>query len=592
MTAAGLAFAGTLWVVPDVVRGQRVAITLYDWVVVGAFRMAVTLAVDPLALVMLLLVTGVGFLIHVYSVGYMHGDPGYTRYFTYLNLFLFSMVMLVLATNYLLLYIFWEAVGLSSYLLIGFWYARPAAAAAATKAFVVNRVGDFGFLLGILWIATALGTVDYDKVFGAAVSLAPAAATGIALLLFLGAVGKSAQLPLHVWLPDAMEGPTPVSALIHAATMVTAGVYMVARSHVLFERSGVALEVVAWTGALTALFAATVALVQTDMKRVLAYSTISQLGYMFLGLGVGAYAAGIFHLLAQGFFKALLFLGAGSVIHALGGEQSVDRMGGLAARLPLTGATFVVGALAMAGIPPLSGFFSKDAILVGAFEAGHTVLWLLGTVTAWVTGLYSLRLTFLAFFGRSRLGPEISGRVHESPAVMTGPLVILALAAAAAGILGLPGERGGLLERFLAPVFGARSGSPAGSAEEWGLMALSAGVVGVAAVTAWWIYLRAGLDRARLRSAWAPLHRLLAEAYFVDRAYTALFVAPLVRLARACAGPVDLGLIDEVVNGLGHALMELAGRLRRLQTGFVMNYALTMLVGAVAILAVLLWGRW
>ncbi|HEV8615285.1 MAG TPA: NADH-quinone oxidoreductase subunit L, partial [Methylomirabilota bacterium] len=337
-------------------NGSTFTATLFPWIVAGDFETAVTAWVDPLTGVMLLVITGVGFLIHVYSVGYMHDDPGYARYFAYLNLFVFSMTMLVLAGNFLLLYVFWEAVGLCSYLLIGFWYERDSAAAAGKKAFIVNRVGDFGFGLGVIWIWVALGTLDYAAVFTGAATLPPATATGIALLLFMGACGKSAQLPLHVWLPDAMEGPTPVSALIHAATMVTAGVYMVARSHALFERSGVALDVVAWVGVATALFAATVGLVQTDIKRVLAYSTVSQLGYMFAAVGLGAYAAGIFHLVTHAFFKALLFLGAGSVIHGLSGEQDLRKMGGLAPRMVITTITMTVGAAGLAGVPGLAGF--------------------------------------------------------------------------------------------------------------------------------------------------------------------------------------------------------------------------------------------
>src|SRR5881398_3128470 len=330
-------------------------------------------------------------LIHIYSVGYMHDDPGYARYFGYLNLFVFSMTMLVLAGNFLLLYVFWEAVGLCSYLLIGFWYTRPAAAEAGKKAFIVNRVGDFGFGLGVLWLWTALGTLDYTDVFAKTGDLAPGVATGIALLLFMGACGKSAQLPLHVWLPDAMEGPTPVSALIHAATMVTAGVYMVARSHALFERSGVALEVVAWVGTATAIFAATIALVQTDIKRVLAYSTVSQLGYMFAAVGLGAYAAGIFHLVTHAFFKALLFLGAGSVIHGLGGEQDLRKMGGLSSRMVTTTITTTVGGLGLAGVPGLAGFFSKDEILAAAFHSGHLVVWGLLLLGAFLTAFYTSR---------------------------------------------------------------------------------------------------------------------------------------------------------------------------------------------------------
>src|SRR3989442_15094031 len=416
--AACAVFAG-IW------SGRTIAPRLFPWIVAGDFETAVAATVDPLAGVMLLVVTGVGFLIHLYSAGYMRGDPGYARYFAYLNLFVFSMTMLVLAGNFLLLYVFWEAVGLCSYLLIGFWYTRDSAVAAGKKAFIVNRVGDFGFGLGIMWIWTALGTLDYVAVFKGAETLAPATATGIALLLFLGACGKSAQLPLHTWLPDAMEGPTPVSALIHAATMVTAGVYMVARSHALFERSAVALDVVLWVGVITAVFAATIGLVQTDIKRVLAYSTVSQLGYMFAALGLGAYAAGIFHLVTHAFFKALLFLGAGSVIHGLHGEQDLRKMGGLASKMPITATTMWIGGLGLAGAPLLAGFFSKDEILGAALGTEHLGIFTLLLAGAFMTAFYTFRLLFLAFSGAPRMPRDVLQQAHESPWVMTGPLLML-----------------------------------------------------------------------------------------------------------------------------------------------------------------------
>src|SRR2546422_1268345 len=418
----------------NVVPGETLTTTLFAWIVAGDFETSVVAYIDPLTAVMLLVVTGVGALIHLYSVGYMHDDPGYPRYFAYLNLFVFSMTMLVLAGNFLLLYVFWEAVGLCSYLLIGFWYTRPAAAQAGKKAFIVNRVGDFGFGLGIIWLWSAVGTLDYADVFKAAAELHPGTATGIALLLFMGACGKSAQLPLHTWLPDAMEGPTPVSAVIHAATMVTAGVYMVARSRVLFERSPVALEVVAWVGVATALFAATIGLVQTDIKRVLAYSTVSQLGYMFAAVGLGAYAAGIFHLVRHAFFKALLFLGAGSVIHGLGGEQDLRKMGGLAPRMLVTTVTVFVGAWGLAGLPPFAGFFSKDEILAATFHEGHIALWLILLLGALLTAFYTGRLFLLAFVGAPRMSREQAHHVHESPTIMTLPLAVLALLTVVAGV--------------------------------------------------------------------------------------------------------------------------------------------------------------
>jgi NADH-quinone oxidoreductase subunit L len=568
--------------------GETFSGPLFEWIAAGTFRAPVTLHLDQLSAVMLLVVTGVGFLIHVYAIGYMHGEPDYPRFFAYLNLFVFSMLMLVLAGNFLLLYVFWEAVGLCSYLLIGFWYRREAAATAGKKAFVVNRVGDVGFGLGIMLLWTAVGTLEYTEVFARAPGLSVGMATAVSLLLFAGACGKSAQLPLHVWLPDAMEGPTPVSALIHAATMVTAGVYLVARAHVLFERSGVALDVVAWVGAVTALFAATIGLVQTDIKRILAYSTVSQLGYMFIGVGVGAYAAGVYHLVTHAFFKALLFLGAGSVIHALGGEQDVRRMGGLAGRIPVTWYTMLVAAWAISGLPPFSGFFSKDEILAGAFHAHHYAIFGLGLAGSALTAFYMWRLVFLTFHGRSRVDPEAAAHVHESPPVMTVPLAALAVLAAGAGVWGLPGAAGTPFGRFLAPVLGAGEGS---HGPAWGLMAVSvlAALAGLAA--AFVAYVRGRVDLARVGVPGSRVHALLLHKYYVDELYDRVLVQPTVRLARWCAGVVDLGLIDGAVNGVAAGFLAAAGRLRRLQTGFVMNYALSMLVGVVALIGFLLWPR-
>ena len=564
---------------------------LWDWIVAGTFRAPITLQLDQLSAVMLLVVTGVGSLIHLYSVGYMHDDPDYPRFFTYLNLFVFSMVMLVLAGNFLLLYVFWEAVGLCSYLLIGFWYTKPSAADAGKKAFIVNRVGDFGFGLGIMLLWSALGTLEYGEVFAKAPTLGVGTATAISLLLFIGACGKSAQLPLHTWLPDAMEGPTPVSALIHAATMVTAGVYMVARAHALFERSGVALDVVAWVGVITAVFAATIGLVQTDIKRVLAYSTVSQLGYMFVGVGVGAYAAGVYHLVTHAFFKALLFLGAGSVIHALSGEQDLRRMGGLWRRLPQTRDTMLVATLAISGLPPFSGFFSKDEILAGAWFGHRYAIFGLGLVGSALTAFYMWRLVFLTFFGGSRVAHETAHHVHESPSVMTGPLWVLAVLAAGAGVWGVPWAEGTLIGRFLAPVLGH------GTAQEavhhgpaWALMAVSVAAALGGVAVAWRMYLGGGADLARIGEPRNAAHRVLLRKYYVDELYDRLFVRPTVAVSRWCAG-FDLGVIDGAVNGVAGALLEAAAGLRRVQTGFVMNYALTMLIGVIALLGLLLWPR-
>src|SRR5215468_2321626 len=410
--ALGASFLVSAAVFMRVLHGETWHGELFRWMAAGPFQVAVDARVDQLTAVMLLVVTGVGFLIHLYSCGYMHGDDGYARFFVYLNLFVFSMVMLVLAANFLLLYVFWEAVGLCSYLLVGFWYQRQSAIIAGKKAFLVNRVGDFGFGIGVILIWTTFGTLDYGQVFAKAdAGVSAGTYLAITLLLFMGATGKSAQIPLYTWLPDAMEGPTPVSALIHAATMVTAGVYVVARCHKLFEMAPTSLEVVAWIGTITAVFAASIALVQPDIKKVLAYSTISQLGYMFAAVGVGAYAVAIFHLVCHAFFKALLFLGAGSVIHGLGGEQDMRKMGGLAPRMMTTTVTFLVGALGLSGVPPLAGFFSKDAILGAVFEQGHHAMWALLVIGAFMTAFYSFRVVFLTFFGGPRMSREVAHHI-------------------------------------------------------------------------------------------------------------------------------------------------------------------------------------
>jgi len=573
---ASCAVASRAW------SGGAFTTTLFTWIVAGDFETGVTAYVDSLTAVMLLVVTGVGFLIHLYSAGYMHDDPGYARFFAYLNLFVFSMTMLVLAGNFLLLYVFWEAVGLCSYLLIGFWYTRPAAAQAGKKAFIVNRVGDFGFGLGIMWLWTALGTLEYTAVFKGAETLPAATATGIALLLFMGACGKSAQLPLHTWLPDAMEGPTPVSALIHAATMVTAGVYMVARSHALFERSGSALEVVAWVGTITAVFAATIGLVQTDIKRVLAYSTISQLGYMFAAVGLGAYVAGIFHLVTHAFFKALLFLGAGSVIHGLHGEQDLRKMGGLSYKMPITATTMWVGGLGLAGVPPLAGFFSKDEILTAAISHGAPIFLLL-LAGALMTAFYTFRLLFLAFSGAPRMGKEVLHHAHESPWMMTWPLVLLALLTVVAGfVMGLPLD-GTRFAHRLASVFALHD------VEHSKLVPLlSVVVVVVGFALAFSRYKVAPVKPERIGQPSTPLRALLLNAYYVDALYDRVIVRPLLALSFVLARVFDLGVLDGIVNGLGRAVVTAAGELRRLQTGYVVNYALTMLAGAVVLVAFLL----
>ena len=583
------AFVTACFVFARVWHGETWVGDLFPWVVAGAFKTAVTAQVDQLTAVMLLVVTGVGFLIHVYSAGYMHDDPDYPRFFTYLNLFVFSMVMLVLAGNFLVLYVFWEAVGLCSYLLIGFWYEKKSASDAGKKAFIVTRVGDFGFGLGVILIWVTFGTLDYGEVFAKAdASIGAGVYLAIALLLFMGACGKSAQVPLFTWLPDAMEGPTPVSALIHAATMVTAGVYMVARCHKLFEMAPMSLEVVAWIGGITAIFSATIGLVQTDIKRVLAYSTISQLGYMFVGVGVGAYAAGIFHLVTHAFFKALLFLGAGSVIHGLGGEQDLRKMGGLAPRMMTTTVTFLIGAFGLAGIPPLAGFFSKDEILASTFHEGHYALWAILVVAAFLTAFYTFRVVFLAFFGGPRMSKEVAHHIHESPAVMTVPLIVLAILTVVAGLaVGIPSSHGTAFARFLSPVL------PLDQAEHsaglaFSLLVLSALVAIAGVALAWMVYGRSPVRAASIGVARNPIHKLLIEKYYIDEIYDFLFVQPIYHLSLWLARVFDPGVIDGLVNGVATVVASWARGLRRVQTGFVMNYALGILLGAVAVIAYLL----
>ncbi|HTO76474.1 MAG TPA: NADH-quinone oxidoreductase subunit L [Thermoanaerobaculia bacterium] len=576
-----------------------------SWITAGDFRAEIAFRLDPLSALMLSFVTFVGFLIHVYSTGYMHHDEtdaGYARFFSYLNLFMFSMLTLVLAQNFLLMFVGWEGVGLCSYLLIGYYYEQPFAPAAGKKAFVVNRIGDWGFLLGMFGLATQFGTLDYDGVFQAAAKdparFAPAL-TLIALCLFLGAVGKSAQVPLYVWLPDAMAGPTPVSALIHAATMVTAGVYMVARCNVLFRLSPDAMLVVAIIGTITAVLAALIALAQNDIKKVLAYSTVSQLGYMFLACGVGAFVAGMFHVMTHAFFKACLFLGAGSVMHAMSGELDMRRMGGLKGKLPTTYRTFLVAALAICGIPPLAGFFSKDAILAGAFEAGQPVLWAVGLFTAGLTAFYMFRMVARVFAGSFRGTPEQEHHVHESPPSMTVPLVVLAALSAVGGFVGLPavvGEHGNRIEAFLSPIFlPLAAHEPAGHAlphaTEWLLLAASVAVAAGGIGLAWkWYAKEDGRVPDRIAAAFPALYALVADKFRVDELYGALVVKPFAWIARICWKVIDVLVIDGVLNA-GAFLVELAGDLLRfLQTGNVRNYALTFLLGVVALMLIVMGG--
>jgi len=597
----GAAFAIALGCFISLLRlpsGERVFVqTLSAWIDSGDLSVPIRLGLDPLSAVMMLVVTGVGFLIHVYSTGYMAHEKAYGRYFAYLNLFTFSMLMLVLADNFLLLFFGWEGVGLCSYLLIGYWYQKPAAAQAGMKAFVVNRIGDWGFLIGIFLVFVTFGTLDFGRVFAEAperLAMGGGLATAIALFLFVGAMGKSAQIPLHVWLPDAMEGPTPVSALIHAATMVTAGVYMVARCHILYTLAPAALMVVAVIGAATALFAASIGLVQKDIKRVLAYSTVSQLGYMFLALGVGAYTSGIFHLMTHAFFKALLFLGAGSVIHALSGEQDLEKMGGLKTALPRTHATMLIATLAIAGVFPLAGFFSKDEILWYAWKSGQPLLWAAGVIGAFLTAFYMFRLYFLTFRGTSRLTEEAKHHLHESPNSMTLPLVILAVLSAVGGLVQVPLiERGGRLDAFLEPVFAdvsrvvgdaAHAGHAPGEAGlEIALMVISLVVALSGIFVAYRFYVVDPETPKRLGERVKSLYLLLFNKYWVDEIYDRKIVQPIVRGSVSLWKRVDAAVIDGAVNGIGREIDRAAGLLRLAQTGYVQVYAMILTLGMVVV---------
>ncbi len=576
---------------------RSVEVTVYTWFLSGELKVPVGFLVDPLSCVMMMVVTGVGCIIHVYSIGYMHGERGFVRYFAYLNLFVFAMLTLVSANNFLLMFVGWEGVGLCSYLLIGYYYERKSAADAGKKAFVVNRIGDFGFILGMLLIFSVFGTLDFLEVFRRApreLEVGGLIITAITLLLFVGATGKSAQLPLYTWLPDAMEGPTPVSALIHAATMVTAGVYMVARCNVLYAMAPVSMTVVAVVGALTAIFAASIGLTQFDIKRVLAYSTISQLGYMFLACGVGAWAAGIFHLMTHAFFKALLFMGAGSVMHALAGELDMRKMGSLRQHMPRTYWTYVVGTLAIAGIFPFAGFFSKDEILFRALTQGNIYYWLIGATAAFMTSFYMFRTVFMTFHGESRMDPHVEHHVHESPPVMTVPLVILAFLSTIGGFVGIPIIHGGnVIGDFLSPVMkgqellavpghGAAAHHSAG--QELLFMAISLGI----ALVGWWLarefYVRNPGLPSRTAAALGGLYRLVYHKYWVDELYDAIAVRPIVRFSNWLWNVADDGIIDWLANGFARVTAEAGATLRHVQTGLVQNYALSILVGVIFVL--------
>jgi NADH-quinone oxidoreductase subunit L len=599
----GLAFVVSLFAFLDLLRlpsGASLIDRVFPWIYSGSLKLDVAFTIDPLSAVMALVVTGVGFLIHVYSTGYMGHDADYARYFTYLNLFTFAMLLLVLGDNLVVLFVGWEGVGLCSYLLIGFWYEDPEKASAGKKAFVVNRIGDAGFLLGLFLLFWSLDPEAHDLTFRSIAHqvghLSPGVVTAICLLLFVGAMGKSAQIPLYVWLPDAMAGPTPVSALIHAATMVTAGVYMVARMNFLYTLSPFAMTWVACFGAATALFAATIGLVQNDIKKILAYSTVSQLGYMFLACGVGAFGAAIFHLMTHAFFKALLFLGSGSVIHGMSGEQDIRKMGGLRHHMPVTFWTFLLGTIAIAGIPPFSGFFSKDEILWGAFtSAGHGIpwLWLVGASGAGLTAFYMFRLVFLTFFGECRASHDVKHHIHESPWSMTVPLMILAGLSVVGGWIGIPAalQGGNQFAAFLAPVFGQHGGGEAHSMTlEIGMMGASVliALFGIAVAVA--MYQVNPEMPARLAALARGIpYRLFLNKYWVDEIYEAAVVQPIVRGSNWLWTFFDAKVVDGAVNGAAEVVMANGRVWRLLQTGNVQHYALSVLIGAVVILGYYVW---
>jgi NADH-quinone oxidoreductase subunit L len=594
-----LSFLLSLLAFAEVAGGKILKIPLYTWASSGHLHIELGLYVDQLTAAMLLLVTIVSSLVHIYTIGYMHGEPGYARFFSNIALFTFSMLMLVMSDNFLQLFVFWEAVGLCSYLLIGHWYERHSARAAATKAFVVNRVGDFGFMLGVLLVVVIFGSLQYEEVFSEAPNMSNvtvnllgaiggnwevSALTLMGLLLFVGAVGKSAQVPLHVWLPDAMEGPTPISALIHAATMVTAGVFMVARLAPLYNLSPVAMDVVAVVGALTMFVGATIALTQTDIKRIVAYSTLSQLGYMMMACGLGGYVEGIYHLLTHGAFKALLFLGCGSVIIALHHEQDMRYMGGLKDKLPVTYWTFVIGSLALAGFPFTAGFFSKDELLLASWMSGGLgqALTVLGLLTAMMTAFYSFRLVFVTFWGESRVDPHHAGHVHEPSKTMTVPLLILAVLSIVTGYIGIP--------EFLQPAFphGEAAGGHHGGAEAWmiGGAATLLGLLGIG--LAYVMYVKSPGLPDQLSEKWQTLYQGSFHKWYVDEAYDKAFVDPTFQAADKMWKEVDVKVIDGAVNGVARGIAWSGWVTRLVQSGETQNYALAMAFGAVMILGVYL----
>jgi NADH-quinone oxidoreductase subunit L len=594
--------------------------TWFSWISSGAFNVSIGYLVDPLSMFMCMFVTGVGFLIHVYSIGYMWHDESYSRFFTYLNLFMFSMITLILADNFLLMFLGWEGVGLCSYLLISFWFTDLANAVAGKKAFVTNRVGDFFFAVGLLLLLTHLGaqgvwSLKFSDVFTHAYLLSPHLVTIVCLLFFLGCTAKSAQIPLYIWLPDAMAGPTPVSALIHAATMVTAGVYFVARCNVLYTMSPFAMQVVATVGALTALLAATIALTQNDIKKVLAYSTVSQLGYMFLGLGVGAFSAGLFHVLTHSFFKACLFLCSGCVIHAMGGEQDMRNMGGLRKKMPITFATMLIATLAIAGVPGFSGFFSKDEILWQTFSSpqGSFILWHIAVVAAAMTAIYMFRLIFMTFFNECRASEEVQHHIHEAPKSMTAPLVVLATLSIFGGLLGVPPALGGnnIVERFLEPVFGLGKDklleSAAGPglihkvvsetvlhhsyAPEYKLMLLTTTIVFASILLSYIFYMKKRSIPVSLAEKNPSFYRLLLNKWYVDELYEKLFLNPLHALSLFMWNGIDVVVIDGLVNSTAEFFMNSGVACQATESGYVQRYAVSFMVGVVVLIAYFMYVR-
>jgi NADH-quinone oxidoreductase subunit L len=615
VTTVGLVFPGAAfaWALVVALRFSSLDLPYQEyvahWIRSGSFSADFALYLDQLSLVMLLVVTGVGFLIHIYSVGYMWDDPSYYRFFAYLNLFMFFMLTLVLANNYLVMFIGWEGVGLASYLLIGFWFTKDSAASAGKKAFIVNRIGDFGFLIGLFLLIQHFGSLNFTHVFAqvqpmTAETGSAGLLTAIGSLLMVGACGKSAQIPLYVWLPDAMEGPTPVSALIHAATMVTAGVYMVSRSHVIFDRAPMALMVVAVIGTLTALFAATIGIAQTDIKKVLAYSTVSQLGYMFMACGVGAFSAGVFHLMTHAFFKGLLFLAAGSVIHAVGGEQDMRKMGGLRSYIPWTFLTMGIATLALAGIPPFAGFWSKDEILWQAYssEHGSWVFWLIGVITAFLTSFYMFRLLFMTFFGDYR-GSQVDahgrahathghdehghGEPHESPMVMLVPLMILGVLSTVGGLVGI----GNRFENFLAPVFGSgQVAEAAGRGTEFLLMGVSVTVAILGFLLAYVLYVSKPYLPQKIADALNGFYTAVLNKYYVDEIYAKLFVKPLVDGSTTILWQgVDRKVIDDTVNNAADAARHVSDEVRHMQSGNLRSYAGWIAAGSAVVIAYMIW---